>query len=112
MCPGVIGTSQFGKDRPCPDQTTAKREPMASIEEAIAANTIDKLRPIAPQHCWGGRSGDWKSLMVPALAMQAFERHRSCFDAFQYDCHPDPDLDEATASQNWAQMRSTQAPAG
>jgi hypothetical protein len=78
--------------------------PSVSIDEVIAANRIDKLRQIAPLHCWRGRSGDWRRVITPALANQIFARHRPCFDDFRYKCDPAPHLDDDTARRNWKQM--------
>jgi len=83
-----------------------KAEPLAGIEEVVAANTVEKLRPISATHVWRGQAGSWKAVITPALANKILERHRPYFDDLQYNCDPSPDLDASTARQNWDQMAS------
>jgi tRNA (mo5U34)-methyltransferase len=78
--------------------------PLASIDEAVSASSLDRVPTIAQIHAWRGRTGDWRLVVPPPLAGQAYELHRRHFEAFGYSCDPDPALDSAQARRNWIQM--------
>lgn len=72
-------------------------------EEAVAATSIEKLRPIAKEneHFWKGKPGHWK-LMIPAdIANEIYDSHRDLFADLGYDCDPDPELTHRQADLNW-----------
>jgi len=79
-------------------------EPMVPIDEAVRANSIDELRPLARRHVWRGRSGDWRQIVTMPIANGIGDRHRPYFRDFGYACDPDPSLDVDTARRNWEQM--------
>ena len=78
--------------------------PVVSIPEAVRANAMDKLRPLARRHVWRGRAGDWKRIVTSPIAKGIGARHRPYFRDFGYVCDPDPSLDTATARRNWEEM--------
>jgi hypothetical protein len=79
-------------------------QPVAPIEDAVRANAMDVMRPLAMRHIWRGRSGDWKRIVTMPIANGIGARHRPYFKDFGYACDPDPFLDADTARRNWEQM--------
>jgi hypothetical protein len=72
-------------------------------EEAVAATSIDKLRPISKgnEHFWKGRPGHWKQLIPAEIALQIYDSLRDSFEVLGYDCDPDPELTHRQADLNW-----------
>ncbi len=78
--------------------------PVADVDEAVRANALDTLRPLAATHVWRGRAGEWKRVVTSPLANRIRDRHASYFRDFGYLCDPDPSLDAAAALRNWEEM--------
>jgi len=78
--------------------------PVAAIADAVRANAMDEMRPLAKRHVWRGKSGDWKRIVTSPIAKGIGARHRPYFRDFGYACDPDPALDAATARRNWEEM--------
>lgn len=79
-------------------------EPVVPIAEAVRANAMDEMRPLAARHVWRGRAGDWKRIVTSPIAKGIGARHRPYFRDFGYACDPDPSLDADTARRNWEEM--------
>lgn len=54
------------------------------IESVVAAERIDKLRPLAPHHFWQGRSGLWRELFSADLALRIYRNLPPCFQVGNY----------------------------
>jgi hypothetical protein len=84
-------------------------EPRQSIEESIAANTIEKSRPKAPnQHYWQGKPGLWRLLILPCDAHRIADAHSSVFKQLAYTCEPDNTLEIERALANWRSLTAPQ----
>jgi hypothetical protein len=83
---------------------TLRAEPIVDIDEAVRANTMDKLRSLASRHIWRGHAGDWKRVVTPPLAQGIRARHQPPFSDFGYVCDPDPALDAEKSRRNWEEM--------
>ncbi len=83
---------------------TLGAEPIVDIDEAVRANTMEKLRPIASQHIWRGHAGDWRRVVRPPLAEGVRARHEQPFNEFGYVCDPDLALDAEQSRRNWEEM--------
>lgn len=72
-------------------------------ENAVAATSIEKLRPIAKgnEHFWKGRPGHWKQLIPADIAREIHAVHAEIFNELGYDCDPDPELTRRQADLNW-----------
>lgn len=80
--------------------------PAETIRQALSANTMESLRPTAPnRHFWRGRPGHWKTLLPAANARRIAAAHQANFDAFGYVCDPDPSLTDDQAYANWLKCR-------
>jgi hypothetical protein len=58
--------------------------PRAPIENVVANEAIDNLRPLAPHHFWQGRSGLWQDLFSADLAQAAYRHLDSAFESGSY----------------------------
>jgi hypothetical protein len=83
---------------------TLGARPVVDVRQAVDANAMDKLRPLAASHVWRGRAGEWKHVVTAPLAHQIAARHASVFRDFGYACDPDPALDAAAAREHWEQI--------
>ncbi|MEX2118374.1 MAG: sulfotransferase domain-containing protein [Pirellulales bacterium] len=76
-------------------------------EDAVAANTLDKLRESQSRHSfhfWKGQPGLWKSFLPMAEARQMAEPLAGSFAELGYACDPDPALDARQADANWIKL--------
>jgi hypothetical protein len=77
--------------------------PPASIESAVAATTLQKLRVLTQNnnHFWQGRFNLWKKLLTVEDAARIHQIQARTFTTFGYLCDADADLDGSTADANW-----------
>jgi hypothetical protein len=80
--------------------------PRASIDGALAATTIPKLRDLTncPHHFWQGRVGLWRSLLPAPEAYAIAKSQSDSFSELGYACNPDPNLQGAEADANWIEL--------
>lgn len=80
--------------------------PPRSVEEAIAANTLHKLRQNieSSYHFWQGQPDGWRCLLPPREAQLIAKAHAANFALFGYDCNPDTHLSVAQADANWIKL--------
>jgi hypothetical protein len=86
--------------------------PGQQLEDALTATTFSNLRaqsgtkevPELDHHYWQGRPGHWKRLLPPDVARTIGAAHAYLFDALDYDCDPDGQLDRNRADANWIEM--------
>ena len=81
-------------------------EPKRNIEDVVAAESIDKLRPLAPHHFWQGRMGLWEDLFTADLAQRV---HQVLEPVFKIGGYKHQHREEAAPSQEqiasaWAQL--------
>lgn len=85
-----------------------------SVEAAVAANGIEKLRPTTTNHhFWQGEAGLWRRLLLPDIAREIAAAHADLFARYGYECDPDDDLRAVDARANWQRLcapKGTQAP--
>ena len=77
--------------------------PRSPAADAIAVNTIDRLRILhsdRPQHFRQGRPGLWRELIPAAAARRIEAAHRDVFKGLAYACDPDEGLDDVRADLN------------
>ncbi|HEV3167341.1 MAG TPA: sulfotransferase domain-containing protein [Isosphaeraceae bacterium] len=83
-------------------------EPLVSLDEAVAANTLSNLRARYRDnyyHFWQGRPGLWKSLFPAAAARQIAAANGAMFDRLGYVCDPDESLEPAQAEAAWLKLQ-------
>jgi hypothetical protein len=86
---------------------TAVLEPTApaAIAEAIASNTLERLRPrVQNQHYWRGNPGHWQRLLPAPVAREIAAAHIANFELLNYDCDPDVMLTREQSDTNWFEM--------
>jgi hypothetical protein len=82
-----------------------ERVPRRRLAEAIAANTLQRLRtPETGPHFWKGEPGLWRRLLTASEARRIEAAHRDVFQALGYTCDPDETLDAAQADAHWAAL--------
>jgi hypothetical protein len=90
--------------------------PRRSITDAVAANTLAKLRahsdtqkvPEGDHHFWQGTPGLWKRLLPAEMAFAIAAAHAEVFSALGYVCDPDLLLDRAQADGTWVELTRPQ----
>ncbi|HEV3121533.1 MAG TPA: sulfotransferase domain-containing protein [Isosphaeraceae bacterium] len=79
-------------------------EQKQSIEDAVAATTMPKLRATYADyhfHFWQGRPGHWKALLTAQAAHRIAAARPDMFQALGYECDPDLELTPVEADLNW-----------
>jgi FkbM family methyltransferase len=85
--------------------TSKLGKPLVDIDEVVARNTIDRLRDTTTNsHFWQGSPGLWRKLMPNEVAQEIAKEQRFYFDAFHYECNPDPSLTDETAELKWSEL--------
>jgi hypothetical protein len=76
--------------------------PAASIQYAVASNTMEKQRNlVAHQHFWQGRPGLWRRFVPAREARLIVEAHKNYCETFGYVCDADESLTDSEADANW-----------
>jgi hypothetical protein len=84
-------------------------DPTVTIDSAVEAATIDKLRPrVSRHHFWQGQPGLWKRLVTAESANQVARAHARAFGELGYVCDPDETLTPEAANENWSRLRASQ----
>ncbi len=86
------------------------RERRTTIADAVAANTLQRLRPTSGnRHFWQGRPALWRELLTAAEARRIADAHRAAFEQPGFEVDPDPALDGRQADANWDRLTSVKA---
>jgi hypothetical protein len=83
-------------------------EPAVRPEEAVAANSLTRLRALHadnPNHFWQGRPGLWRRLLTAEVARRIAAAQPEPFEEFGYPCDPDESLTPARAHDHWQALR-------
>jgi hypothetical protein len=77
-----------------------------SVADAVAANTLSKLREQtqADHHFWRGQLEQWKMLLPVNEAQRLAGAHEGCLAALGYCCDPNPMLTVPQADANWIRL--------
>jgi hypothetical protein len=77
-----------------------------SLDEALASNTLGKLRDRTNvhHHFWRGQPELWRHLLPAGPAQQAAGAHCASFALFGYACEPDANLTTQQADANWVRL--------
>jgi|GEM_PF-1122001 len=77
-----------------------------SVADAVAANTLSKLREQtqADHHFWRGQLEQWKMLLPANEAQRMARGHEGCLAALGYGCDPNPMLTVPQADANWIRL--------
>jgi hypothetical protein len=83
-------------------------QPAASpIDETIRSFEMPRMKAMSAYHCWLGRPGLWKHLIVDEYRHAIYARHRVVFDTFGYLADAAP-LNTEEALYNWTRLTSSQ----
>jgi len=78
------------------------QKPIMTAEEAVEMHTMASINKIwNNDHCWMGRSGNWKKFLPKKAAGSIAEKYAEAFSMLGYVCDPDPELSYEVAKENW-----------
>jgi hypothetical protein len=76
--------------------------PRIDPADAAAMSSRDRMRSkTSANHVWKGTPGHWRRLLTTHEARRIINVHRDLFEALNYGCDPDPDLDGGQADDYW-----------
>lgn len=75
--------------------------------DAVAANSLDKLRPTSRNHhFWQGQASLWTGLVSRDIAAKIMAAHREVFDTLGYSIDESRSLSRSEIEQNWSSVKA------
>jgi len=82
--------------------------PLQSLQDAIASYELGRLKAITGRHCWLGRPGVWRFVLVDEYRRAIYQRHRDVFDSFGYAVEPTL-LSDQECRDNWNKLLASES---